>query len=205
MLDVPVRRLIDPWLEYAGGGLVRLGVTANQLTWAGFGVGLLSGVCIAQGWFAAALGCILLNRLCDGLDGCVARLQGATDLGGFLDIALDMIFYSTVPFAFAVYSESYALVSAFLIYSFMGTGSSFLAFAIIAAKRGRLTDAAGKKSFFYSIGLIEGTETAIFLGLVCMLPEHYAGLAWTFGGLCWLTTGMRIAVACQAFRIRPMA
>ena len=200
MLDIPVRKLIDPTLERIGRGLNRVGVSANQLTWVGFAVGMFGGLCIVQGWFAAAFVCITVNRLCDGLDGCVARVQGASDVGGFLDIALDMIFYSTIPFAFALYSPDNQLASAFLIYSFMGTGSSFLAFAVIAAKRGRLSDDAGKKSFFYSTGLIEGTETALFLWLICIVPSGYPIIAWTFGGLCWLTTCIRIAIACITFR-----
>ena len=203
MLDIPVRKMIDPALEGLGGVLVRLGITANQLTWVGFGVGMTAGLCIARGWFVAAFVCITINRLCDGLDGCVARLRGVTDIGGYLDIALDMIFYSTIPFSFAVYAQENQLASAFLVYSFIGTGSSFLAFAIISAKRGKLADDAGKKSFFYSTGLIEGTETVLFLWLVCIVPQHYAALAWIFGSLCWLTTCIRITTACRLFRADP--
>lgn len=205
MLDIPVRRLIDPALDYCGEALTRRGVTANQLTWGGFAVGMLSGPCIVQGWFTAAFVCISLNRLCDGLDGSVARVRGATDVGGFLDIALDMIFYSTVPFAFAVGSPDHQLASAFLIYSFMGTGSSFLAYAVISAKRGKVSDSAGRKSFFYSTGLIEGTETAAFLWFICLFPQHYTVSAWIFGTLCWLTTGIRIATACSVFRASRIA
>lgn len=194
MLDIPIRRLIDPTLEHLAANLLQFGVTANQLTWCGFLAGMTSGVCVAQGWFVSAFVLISINRLFDGLDGCVARMRGSTDIGGFLDIALDMIVYSTIPFAFAIHSPDNQLASAFLIYSFIGTGSSFLAYAVIAAKRGRVSDQAGKKSFFYSTGLIEGTETAAFLWLICLVPQHFAAIAWVFGSLCWLTTSMRIVV-----------
>lgn len=200
MLDIPVRRLIDPTLERFAANLLQFGITANQLTWGGFFAGMASGICIAGGWFFAAFVLISINRLMDGLDGCVARMRGATDVGGFLDIALDMIFYSTVPFAFAIYSPENQLPSAFLIYSFMGTGSSFLAFAVISAKRGRVSDRSGKKSFFYSTGLIEGTETALFLWLICIVPHFYAPIAWVFGSLCWLTTITRIGIGCKVFQ-----
>ncbi len=200
MLDIRIRKLIDPTLERVGLTVHRCGVTANQLTWAGFLFGLAGGLCIVQGWFPAALALIALNRLCDGLDGCVARLAEASDLGGFLDIALDMIFYASIPFAFALRASENQLPAAFLIYSFMGTGSSFLAFAVIAAKRGQLAADSGKKSFFYSTGLIEGTETTVLLFLVCLVPHYFSILAWTFGGLCWITTAMRIGVAHGTFR-----
>ena len=44
------------------------------------------------------------------------------------------------------------------------------AFAVIAAKRKLDTSRSWKKSFFYSAGLMEGTETVIFLVLFCLLP-----------------------------------
>jgi phosphatidylglycerophosphate synthase len=203
MFDIQIRKRIDPWLMRIARVCLACGLSANTLTWLGFFLGIGGSVAIAFGWFGVALALIACNRLLDGLDGCVARLTRPSDVGGFLDIALDMLFYSSVPFAFAIYTVENQLPACFLIYSFLGTGSSFLAFAIISAKRGIATDKAGKKSFFYSTGLIEGTETVIFLLLICLIPQHFALLAWIFGSLCWLTTSIRIAVACHAFR-EPM-
>ena len=131
MLDARVRPLLDRLLAGPGRLLARLGVTANMVTCAGFGFGMAGAVAIGAGWFTAAVILILINRLCDGLDGAVARATGPSDAGGFLDITLDFIFYSAVPFAFAVHDPSHALAAAFVIFSFVGTGSSFLAFAIM--------------------------------------------------------------------------
>ena len=89
---------------------------------------------------------IIANRVCDGLDGAVARSAGGTDLGAYLDITLDFLFYSAVPFAFAVADPANAMAAAFLIFSFVGTGSSFLAFAIIAQKRGISTEIREKRA-----------------------------------------------------------
>lgn len=202
MFDIPMRRRIDPFLDRIAILLVRSRISANTITWFGFALGLSAAATIAFGYFAAGLFLIALNRICDGLDGCVARQSGTTDLGGFLDIALDMIFYSSVPFAFAVVNPVNALPACFLIFSFMGTGSSFLAFAIVAAKRGKIADVEGKKSFFYSTGLIEGTETVVFLLVICLLPSYFPVLAWSFGSLCCITTGLRIAMAMDSFRDR---
>ena len=179
MLDAPVRRQIDPPLNWAAAKLVRLGVGADAVTVGGFAAG--AGGCVAIGlkWYTAALVLILLNRLADGLDGAIARSPGArrtgaTDVGGFLDVVLDTVFYSGVPFAFALSDGALTLPAAFLIYSFVGTGGSFLAFAVIAAKRGMTTAIHGRKSFFYSVGLMEGTETVVFFVLFCLLPQHFA-------------------------------
>ena len=61
---------------------------------------------------------------------------GITDCGGFLDITLDFIFYAAVVLGFALADPANAWPPPPLLFAFMGTGSSFLAFAIMAGKRG---------------------------------------------------------------------
>jgi hypothetical protein len=93
-----------------------------------------------------------------------------------------------------------ALPACFLVFSFVGTGASFLAYAIIAAKRGLTTTLRGTKSLYYIGGLTEGTETIALFVLICLLPDRFPVLAWGFGALCWITTAGRIAAAARAFR-----
>jgi phosphatidylglycerophosphate synthase len=201
MLDARVRPLIDPALDRAAHRLDGTRLSANAVTVGGFVVGLAGMLLIAQGYFLAALACLLLNRLADGLDGAVARRRGITDLGGFLDIVLDFIFYAGVVFAFAVADPGRnALAAAFLIFSFIGTSGSFLAFAVMAAKRRIETRDRGLKSLYYLGGLTEGTETILAYALFCLLPAHFPAIAVGFGILCWITTASRIAIACRTLR-----
>jgi phosphatidylglycerophosphate synthase len=200
MLDDRLRKLIDPPLERTGRWLAQLGVTANAITWTGFFVGMGAWVLLALGSYGWALTLILLNRLADGLDGAVARHGRITDLGGYLDIVLDFLFYAGVVFFFALGRPQEALPAAFLIFSFVGTGSSFLAFAALAAKRGIATAARGPKSIYYLGGLTEGTETIGLFVLICLFPDLFAWFAWIFGALCWLTTAVRIFMAMETFR-----
>jgi phosphatidylglycerophosphate synthase len=201
VLDARLRRLIDPPLERLGAPLAARGLSANAVTVAGFAIGLGAAAAIAGRAYLLGLGLLLLNRLCDGLDGAIARRRGLTDLGGFLDILLDFLIYSAVPFAFALADPAAnALAAAFLIFSFVGTGSSFLAFAIMAAKRGIATDLRGQKSLYYLGGLTEGTETILVFVLACLWPALFPWLALIFGLLCWLTTAIRITVAVQMLR-----
>jgi len=77
---------------------------------------------------------------------------------------------------------------------------SFLAFAVIAAERGAQTEAHGKKSFFYSTGLAEGTETiAVFIAM-CLLPAYFPYIAYGYAALCVLTVFQRSALAAITFR-----
>jgi len=200
MLDARLRKLIDPPLDAVGERLARLGVTANAVTWTGFAVGVGAWLLLALGSYGGALALILLNRVADGLDGAVARHGRITDLGGYLDIVLDFLFYSGVIFFFAVGRPDQALPAAFLIFSFVGTGASFLAFAALAAKRGITTVARGPKSIYYLGGLTEGSETIALFVAICLFPDLFAWFAWIFGGLCWLTTAVRIFQAAETFK-----
>lgn len=193
MLDTHFIKLLKNPLAKFANLLISLKISANQITIFGFILGMMSIPALALQQYWLALIFIVINRVCDGLDGAVARQQGATDLGGYLDITLDFIFYSGVIFGFAlsVPAEN-ALPAAFLIFSFMGTGSSFLAFAIMAEKRNIKQLDYGKKSLFYLGGLTEGAETIGLFIFICLFPEYFVIAAWTFGTLCWLTTGTRI-------------
>ncbi|MBY5945781.1 CDP-alcohol phosphatidyltransferase family protein [Photobacterium rosenbergii] len=171
----------------------KLGITANQVTLVGFVIGLFALPALAMEAYNWALGFIIINRIFDGLDGAIARRQGITDCGGFLDITLDFLFYSMVPFGFVLANpEANAVAGAFLIFSFIGTGSSFLSFAIMAGKRNIESPVYKQKSLYYIGGLTEGTETIACFVLFCLFPAHFATIAWIFGTLCWITTATRI-------------
>jgi phosphatidylglycerophosphate synthase len=192
--------LIDPPLNRAGRALARLGVTANQLTFAGLMLGLAGAAAIAFGQIGLGLVLILANRVLDGLDGAVARVRGPSDLGGYLDIVADFAFYVAVPLGFGLLTPDNTLAALVLVASFVLTGVSFLAFAVIAAKRGVDTAAHGKKSFFYSTGLAEGAETILVFIAMCVFPAWFAVIAYSYAGLCALTVIQRSALAVAMFR-----
>lgn len=200
MLDARLRPLIDPPLNRAGAVLAGLGVTANGLTFTGLALGLAGAAAIAFGQIGWGLALILANRLLDGLDGAVARVRGPSDLGGYFDIVADFAFYVSVPVGFGVLGAANQLPALVLVASFVLTGVSFLAFAVIAGKRGATTEAHGKKSFFYSTGLAEGSETiAVFIAM-CLWPAWFPALAYAYAALCVLTVFQRSAMALSTFR-----
>ena len=173
----------------------------SSITFIGFGIGLLSVPLLWLKLYPAALVLILVNRFFDGLDGAVARRNGVTNLGGYLDITCDFIFYSAVILGFALASpEKNSLTASFLIFSFIGTGTSFLAFSVIAEKHGITSPAHGQKGFFYLGGLTEGTETIIFYIIICLFPEYFRILSVVFGGLCWITVVGRFGSAYSLLR-----
>lgn len=131
----------------------------------------------------------------------MARQTTPTDAGGFLDITLDFLFYASIPLAFALADpERNALAAAVLLAAFIGTGSSFLAFATIAAKRGLTSTAYPDKSFFFLGGLTEATETLACFVAMCLWPQHFALIACGFAVLCGLTIVTRLVWGWRAFQ-----
>jgi phosphatidylglycerophosphate synthase len=200
MLDAAIRRHIDKPLAAVAKEAVRLGVTADATTALGFALGLSAAALVAAQLYWVALGVLLVSRFLDGLDGAIARQTRLTDVGGYLDITLDFIVYACVVFAFALADpQRNALAAAFLTTSFMGPASTFLAYAIFAAKHGITTEIRGAKSLYYLGGLTEGFETILALCLMCAFPDWFPVIAVVYGIMCWITAGTRIAAAVATF------
>ena len=199
MLDRAAIALLEPLLERGAGLLVRRGVGADAVTVAGFGIGIAAALSSALGATGWGLALLLASRLADGLDGAVARLTCRTDHGAFLDITLDFLFYASIPLAFAIADPAAnALPAAVLLAAFIGTGSSFLAFAVLAERRGLASTAYAQKGFYYLGGLTEATETLLCFALMCLWPERFAWWAYGFAILCALTIGTRIVGGARA-------
>ena len=200
MRDRHARQLIDPPLNQIGQGLAARGFTADGVTLIGLVLGLLAALLIALGAPGWALLPLLASRLADGLDGAVARATQKTDFGGYLDIAVDFLFYGAIPMAFVIYNPTAnGAAGAYLLTSFYFNGTSFLGYAILAEKHGHKTDAQGQKSLYYSNGILEGTETIVFFVILCLLPHYFSPLAWVFGTLCFATATLRIYAAKQIY------
>ena len=200
MLDGVLKKRIDPPIAFLAAMLCRQGIGADAVTAAGLVLGLAAAAAIAFGQLWLGLVLILLSRLADGLDGAVARLTRLTDRGGYLDIVFDYIFYGAIPLAFAVLDPAAnALAAAVLLTSFYANGASFLAFAVMAEKRGLSTRQRGEKSLYFSTGLAEATETIATFVLFCLLPAHFAVIAYVFAAMTAWTCVSRIRLSLQLF------
>ncbi len=201
LLDGAARRLLDPTLDRLGAALARLGVGADQVTYAGFALGLVAAGAIALRLYGLGLLLLLLSRLCDGLDGAVARHTAKTDRGGFLDIVLDFAFYGGIPLGFVIADPAAnAVAGATLIFSFYVNGATFLAYAVFAERRKLSTEARGSKSLYFTTGLAEATETIAVFCLFCLFPGAFAPLAYLFAALTLVTAAARVVLAMKVFR-----
>lgn len=204
MLDGALKRRLDPALDAAGAALAARGVSANSVTLAALVLGLSAAGLIVAGQTAAALAVLLASRLLDGLDGAVARHTRPTDFGGFLDIVLDFVFYGAIPLAFVILDPvANGVAGAALIFSFYVNGASFLAYAVVAEKRGLSSEARGKKSIYFTTGLAEAAETFAAFAIMCLWPAWFPAVALLFAGICLYTALARIMLARAVFRDDP--
>jgi phosphatidylglycerophosphate synthase len=205
MFDRQLLALTRPLVNLAAKQAIRLRVKPEPITFTGFGLGLFSAFVIAMGYPSIALFFLLSCRFCDGLDGAVARLTNTqSNRGAFLDIALDFIFYASVPLAFAVLNPAQnAIAASVLLFAFVGTGTSFLAYAIMAEKQGLKSTDYPSKSFYYLGGLTEGAETIAAFMAMCLWPDWFPVIAYVYASLCIITTATRIYAGWQAFASKP--
>ena len=204
MLDGWARRQIDPVLRRAGTGVARAGISANAVTISACVLGLLAALMIARQSYLAGLVLLLISRLGDGLDGAVAAIHGRTDFGGYLDIVLDFLVYGAIPLGFVLADPAAnGIAGAVLILSFYVNGASFLAFAILAEKHELQASPRPSKSFFFTTGLAEATETIIVFVAMCLFPRWFAVIAMAFAAICTYTALARIHLASRTFRDKP--
>lgn len=200
MLDRLALSLLQPALGLAARALQRCDVHADHVTLAGFAFGMAAALTIALDHAWVGLVLMLISRVLDGVDGALARLTAPTDRGGFLDITLDFLFYASIPLAFAVAQPgANALSAAVLLAAFIGTATTFLAFATLAAQRGKKSALFPNKGIYYLGGLTEATETLICFALMCLWPAYFALFAYSFAALCGLTITTRLRAGWRAF------
>ncbi len=143
--------------------------------------GIASAVAAAFAVWSVALLLWLLNRILDGFDGTLARVQRRqSDLGGYLDIVLDFVVYAAVPLGIAIALDSRAtwLALAVLQATFFVNSASWMYLAAVLERRGQGAASRGEMTTVtMPRGLVAGTETVIFFTLFLIWPAHFVALA----------------------------
>ena len=181
-------------------------MSPNQMTILGFILGFFMCILIFFQFYYSALAFLILNRFCDGLDGTMARLTTPTPLGGYLDIVSDFTIYSGFVLAFGFSNNSYTYSSMVLLFLYIGTGTTFLAKAAIQTQLDKISETNDTieelpKSFHYTSGLVEGTETIIFMVLCLLLPNFFILISIIFRILCLITFISRVIVCFDEFNL----
>lgn len=200
MLDRFIIPLTEKIFEPVGAGLFRAGLTPERLLVLGFVFGLGAAFSASAGFFMAALGLFLLNRVFDGLAESSGRAGGITGFGRYLDISLNFIVFSAIALSFAFIGDSNGLISAILMFSMLAWGGSTLAYAGVARGLRLQKDASGSFLLDLGAGLVGTTEITLGLILLFLVPEFFPAIGILLSGLILLTTIFRIFKARLVFQ-----
>jgi len=198
VLDAHMRRLVAPAVEATARRLHRGGVSPTAVTAVGFAAGVAACVAAAFAVWSLALALWLANRALDGLDGPLARLRGASDRGGFLDIAADFTVYGGFVLAVAIAEPDARLACVALLVAYYVSGTAFLAWSSLAERRVLTT--GDERSLRFVGGLAEGTETIVVYVLFCLLPGSAETIAWAFTVIVAMTALQRVIFAVRSLR-----
>jgi len=199
MIDREVRTLLAPRLDAIARVLARRGVRPLGLTLTGLVLALGAAVAAGRAAWMAALVLWLLSRVPDGLDGPVARVTDRTsDLGGWADITADLTAYGTFIVGCAIGNPDARVACLVLLVTYYVNGGSLLALSAAAANR--QVDRPDERTFHFTRGLAEGTETIVVHSLMVLVPAWMAGLAWGFAAAVVVTIGQRVRLAVRILR-----
>jgi phosphatidylglycerophosphate synthase len=207
MFDRSIQRLTQKPLSFVGKFLLKI-FKPNQITIIGFFFGIVMCFLIFIHSYFLAILFLFLNRLCDGLDGVMARLTSPSPLGAYLDIILDFIIYAAFVLVFSLQNEINLLTGVFLLFSYICTGTTFLTQAIIQPQldysQQDHDDVKDEipKSFIYASGLIEGSETIFFMFICLILPKAFPILGFLFGMLCLITAIARVIIFYKKYKVK---
>ncbi len=174
--------------------LAKIGISANMISIFGFALGMFAVNLLANNIFGWALIFILLNRVCDALDGKIAKIKGKTDFGVFIDACLDYVFYAAVILGFALANTAEnALSAAFLLFAFAASACAMLAYAVVDYAKGAKNENVLKESPFYLGGMAQGAETTIAFIVLCLAPQWFVPIAIILG--CWCLAKFLLVVS----------
>jgi len=194
MFDRQIQKYTQKPLQYTAKLFIRF-ISPNHMTLIGFSFGVLMCISIIIDQYFIAMIFLFLNRLFDGLDGAMARLKSPTPLGGYLDIVLDFLIYGGFVLSFGITDQNNTISSLILLFCYIGTGSTFLAkAAIMNSLTYQSSNEEVPKSFHYAAGLIEGTETIIFMTICLLFSKFFIIISSIFSILCVITIISRIMV-----------
>jgi phosphatidylglycerophosphate synthase len=194
MIDLEVRAALAPALDRTARWLARHGVPPMALTVLGLVLALAAAVAAARAAWALALVLWLASRVPDGLDGPLARADGrASALGGWADITADLTAYGAFVVGCGIGNPDARVACLVLLATYYVNGGSLLALSAAASARG--IDTPDARTFHFTRGLAEGTETIAVHSLMVLVPAWMPVLAWGFAAAVLVTIGQRLRLA----------
>lgn len=196
MLDSKARHVINTPVNGLAKLANRMHLQPDQVTLMSFAVGIAAGGSMAAGYDIIGLGLLWTSGLLDVVDGHLARLtHSSSKSGALLDMILDRMVEAAFVAGMVIAEPGMALpVIGFLIMVIFNF-STFLS-------AGSLFANTGIKSMHYDDGLIERTETFLFLTLAVLLTPWRGPVIWLLDGLILVTGLIRFVKIYNLLKVR---
>ncbi len=191
MLDTHCRKYVDPIINSGANFLLKLKLTANNVTVIALLVGILTSVFIYLDMNLIAVITLWVSGYLDAIDGAIARKTKTTSLfGTLMDITFDRVV------------ETFMIISLSLKYADARMNFIVLLVCIIISMTifltvGALTEKKGMKSFYYQAGIAERSEGFILFTLMILLPDSVVLFTNIFSFIICITIIQRITEAKQ--------
>lgn len=181
-------------------------ISANQLTVLGLVTGLLGALFIYSSSLYTELVIIfilisliftIISFIIDTADGTVARIEGPTTFGGILDIFSDRLVEVSIIIAVVATDPSNLSIPG--MFSLAAIVLCISMFLLVGGVKKR--DELGKTSkvIMYQGGLMERSETFLFLLALILLIPWRSIILWIFAVLVFLTALLRLKDAHKNF------
>lgn len=164
MLDTKARHIVEPAIDQAANLFLKLGLTANVITWMAFIIGVSSGIFVYVDQPLLALLVLWVSGFLDAVDGTMARRTKTSAFGTVLDVSFDRLVEISVILGLAFRYPDSMWILLILSVSIIYAMTIFLTV-------GAVTEKNGIKSFYYQPGLAERTEGFILFSLMIILPD----------------------------------
>ena len=194
MLDTKARKYVQPVFERMADLLIRMKVTANQLTVVALFFGVFAAISVFWGYNITGIILLWISGLLDALDGTIARKTASSNaIGTVMDILFDRIVEILVLLAVAFTNPSAGIYTAVVFSSIIISMTVFLTVGALAEKK-------GEKSFYYQPGLVERTEGFIMISLAVLIIEFRVGILLVFAALILFTAFQRVREATRILK-----
>jgi archaetidylinositol phosphate synthase len=173
MLDTHGRRFVQPSIDRTAALLLKLGLTANQVTMIAFVIGIAASVLVYMGYSVAGVAVLWLSGYLDAVDGSMARLsKKSSPWGTVMDGTFDRLVEGGIIIALALRHPVPEVLFPLLLLA-ISIVFSITVFLTVGA----VSEQKGYKSFYYQAGLAERTEGFILFSLMILFQEQL--ILWT--------------------------
>ena len=189
MLDTHGRKYVDPIINSGANFLLKLKLTANNVTVIALLVGILTSIFIYLDMNLIAVVTLWLSGYLDAVDGAIARKTKTTSLfGTLMDITFDRVVETFMIIALALKYVDARMSFIVLLVCIIISMTIFLTV-------GALTQKKGMKSFYYQAGVAERSEGFILFTLMILFPNFVVLSTNIFSLIIFITIIQRIIEA----------